>query len=207
MWSHSKLTQYEKCPYALVLKTKVPPTTNVYAQRGIAIHDALSNYLKGTLPEAPKLDHFKDEVEQLRSQNAQSELALYVNEKWEPCDRTVADGIGILDAMLEDEQNIVIIDFKTGKPNALSHQDQSQTYAIIANSHFPEKNITTVFWYLDSGKETTVVYDPKKITTYQAILNTRITRMKQDISLKPRPNRYVCKWCNYKENCEYRHDS
>ncbi len=203
-WSYSKLSRYEKCPYQLVLGKTVKRAPNEFMERGNRIHKEIENAINGIGP-TPKLDFFVNDIHKLIDQNAKAELSWDLNDDWTVCqDPKKAYGTCIIDAFVKDNDYILIIDFKTGKPSPISHQDQSQTYAIAGHAYYPDySEIHTQFWYLDSGKVVQHTYTPTHLDRYRTILDTRIKRMLNDTELRPKPNKYVCKWCSYKEHCDY----
>lgn len=202
-WSFSTLSEYEKCPYRLVLRQtiKIPP--NVHMQRGINIHKQCEDFLNYT-GDMPPLNYFCDDLLELRSRGAQSEAKYGLSNTWLPeLNFDNAYGKCIFDA-IEFYENIRIIDFKTGKPAPIKHQDQAQIYAIAAKIWHPEiEAITTEFWYLDTNKKTKTQFTTKQLTFYQQILNARIQRMMNDTVLTPKPSKFNCKWCAYQPHCEY----
>lgn len=203
-WSHSKLGRYEKCPYQLVLSKTFPQTPNEFMERGTRIHKEIEDAINGINP-IPDLPFFVDDIHNLIDQNAKAELQWGLNADWTPClDTKKAHGICIIDAFVKHENYVLVIDFKTGKPSPITHQDQAQTYAIAAHAYYPDyPEVHTQFWYLDSGKVVQHTYTPPHIDRYRTILNARIERMINDTELRPKPNKYICQWCNYKEHCDY----
>lgn len=206
MWSYSKLSTYEKCPYQLVLKKEHKQATSVAMQRGINLHQNIEFFLndKGSLPQ--EAEAFEVGLISLREQKAKTEYALFVDDQWQPCEKDAAWGIAILDAIVVAPTTVSIFDWKTGKPNPLNHLDQAQIYALTAKAHYPDHEIITSFWYIDKGTKATTTFHNDKFDHYRKVLTARLNKMENDTELKPKPNKYVCKWCNYKEHCEYKDD-
>ena len=174
-WSHSKLVQYEKCPYILKLRTLFPQSPNAAMQRGIEKHAEIETYLNGgLLPET----QFTDALVNLKKLNAQAELQWGLSPEWTPWDDfKTAWGKCVIDAFVKADDYLLIVDFKTGKPNPVSHQDQAQIYAIAAHCYYPEiEDIYTQFWYLDSGKTTQHNYRPEHTQHYKKVLQARIDK-------------------------------
>lgn len=205
-WSHSKLSEYEKCPHRLTLKKEHEQAPNEHMLRGLAVHSACEQYLINNGP-MPDLLFFSEDLEQIKNMGAQSELKWGLTATWEPePDWDNAWGKCILDAVIPPtpETPLRIIDFKTGKPSPISHMDQAQTYAVAGQSYFPNNSMTiTEFWYLDSGKIAQHTFTPSALKRSRTILEARINRMLNDKEYRPKPNKFNCKWCNYKEFCEY----
>jgi hypothetical protein len=202
-WNYSKLKRYETCPYQLVLADQYPQTPNEHMTRGIAVHKQCEDFLNGEGP-LPNFPFFTEGLTYLTQQNTKAEVQWGLANDWTPTDWTSAWGRCVIDAFYETPTALVLIDFKTGKPSPVSHQDQAQTYAIAGHSYFPQyPEIHTQFWYLDSGKCAQTTFTPPLIYRYRTVLNTRIQRMINDTHMNPKPNKYVCQWCNYKDHCEY----
>lgn len=202
MWSYSKLKNYETCPYRLVLAKNIKQEPNEFAQRGIDIHASIENFLNNTA-EQPSLPFFNEAILKLKIDNAKAEVKWGLTDTWEASSWDNATGRCIIDALVVYPDKLFIIDFKTGKPSAINHMDQAQTYAIAGHIHYPELEIETSFWYLDSGKTKTTVFSKDKIYRDQEVLAARIQRMESDKDLYPRPSKWVCKWCNFFQHCEY----
>lgn len=202
MWSFSKLKNYETCPYRLVLAQTHRQTTGEAAQRGIDIHKSIELFLNGEAAQ-PELPHFNEAILKLKQDGAEAETRWGLGTDWTPVPWAYASGKCILDAVVLYPEIIVIIDFKTGKPSAISHMDQAQTYAIAASIYYPTMQIQTSFWYLDSGKTKDTHFDTAKIARDKIVLQARIERMESDKHLHPKPSPWVCKWCGHKEVCEY----
>lgn len=202
-WSFSTLSEYEKCPYRLILRKefKIPP--NEFMQRGINVHKQCEDFLNLT-GDIPSLNYFCNDLLELKDHGAIPEAKYGLTKTWLPeLDFNNAYGKCIFDA-IEFSNNIRIIDFKTGKPSPIKHQDQAQIYAIAAKAWHPEiEIITTEFWYLDSGKTHKTTFSDKQIAFYQQILNARIQRMMNDTILPPKPSKFNCKWCAYRLHCRY----
>lgn len=207
-WSYSKLSSYEKCPYQLVLGQSFKQQPNAAMERGTAIHKEMEDYLTGAKKLPEKFAYFHDCLILLKAQNANAELQWGLNDDWTPCDEfKTAWGKCIIDAFTQTPDSLLIVDFKTGKPNPISHQDQAQIYAIAGHCYYPDvPNITTQFWYLDKEKIVTQTFTKKNTDYYRTVLNARIQRLTNDDIMAPKPNKFVCKWCNYNQHCEYRAD-
>lgn len=188
----------------LVLGKQFPAQPSPAMERGITIHKSLEDYLNGgELPTYPK---FESALIKLREQNASAELQWGLNSDWTPCnDFQNAWGKCVIDAFVKTPDYLLIVDFKTGKPSPISHQDQAQTYAIAAHCYYPNiEEIHAQFWYLDIGTTTQCSFKKEHTDHYKKVLHARIDRMLNDTELRPKPNQYVCKWCNYQDHCEFK---
>lgn len=207
-WSYSKLSSYEKCPYQLVLGQQFKQQPNTAMERGTAIHKEMEDYLNdaGDLP--PNFTYFHPYLMDIKIHRATAELQWGLNDDWTPCDEfKTAWGKCIIDACVVTPTSLFIVDFKTGKPNPIGHQDQAQIYAIAGHCYYPNiPTITTEFWYLDKNKITQQLFTRQDTDRYRTILNARVQRLINDDTLAPKPNKFICRWCNYNQHCEYRAD-
>jgi len=188
----------------LTLGEQFPQQPNEHMLRGTQIHKTIEDFINGK-GKKPYFKNFEEPLDNLVLQKAQAELAWGLNEDWTPCpDFKHAWGKCIIDAFVQTPNYLLIIDFKTGKPSAISHQDQAQTYAIAGHCYYPEiPEVHTQFWYLDKGTTTQHTFEKHHTDKYQRILQSRIDRMLNDTERRPKPNKYVCNYCSYKQHCDY----
>lgn len=177
-------------------------------ERGTAVHKEMEDYLNDTADLPPNFTYFHPHLMELKYQHATAELQWGLNDDWTPCyGFKTAWGKCIIDACVVTPSSLLIVDFKTGKPNPISHQDQAQIYAITGHCYYPDiPTITTEFWYLDKNKQTRQIFTQRDTDHYKTVLNARVQRLLNDDTLAPKPNKFICRWCNYNEHCEYRAD-
>lgn len=180
-------------------------------QRGLDIHKQFEDFTQGVGP-VPDFPYFGERITNIYLDAEQqqsttfSELELWLTSDWEPAfTKEQKTGTCILDLLQFKNGQILVIDYKTGKPNPIGHTDQSNIYAIAAHIHYPEyPEIRTEFWYLDQDKITTHIYHPPAINKIKLTLQKRVEKMLTDDFCTPSPNKYKCKFCNYRDHCEYK---
>jgi hypothetical protein len=220
-WSISMLHVYETCP--LYFKNKyilripeperpLPKGKTEHANdRGGRIHTACEDYVKGERIEFPEeAEDFEEDIEDLRNLYDQGLVMLEhdwcFDSEWIPCARKERDSIFIVDvaAWIVPNEWLLIIDYKTGSPYPVKHMDQMQGYALGAYKKFPDlKQVTTELWYLDKNDISTSTFKPQAARAIQNTLEKRVARMRADTEFKPASHQYACRFCPYKNDCEF----
>jgi CRISPR/Cas system-associated exonuclease Cas4 (RecB family) len=129
---------------------------------------------------------------------------------WEPCD-FYADDVwwrGMLD-LLELNDNRThgwVVDHKSGKKygNEVKHAQQGQLYAFIAFMMYPSlETVTAQMCYLDLGEfSRPLTYTKQQAAKIGARFTERAELMTTDTTFRSKPNKYNCRWCNFKEKCD-----
>ena len=217
-WSFSSLKEFEKCP----LRTKFGKVDRIEveqhpaAERGQNIHDKAEKWITGDLADFPKeLKHFEKGFSSLRE--GYGEGAVIVEEPWAfTLDWDITDWSHDecwlrmkLDAFVQEtDTSAVVIDFKTGKRdgNEISHTSQAQIYAIGAFMRNPGlQYVKAEFWYLDFASKNRLVkeYTRDKAMMFLPKWNERGIKMTSCTEFHPTPSKFNCKWCSFKDNCEW----
>jgi hypothetical protein len=218
-WSHSRLTDFEKCPYMEKLKyvdripeppRPLPPGKTEHANdRGSRVHDAAERYVMGGIELIPELKSYQEQFEQLRMRYAEGKVSLEgewgVDKEWNPVGWKSQQiwGRVKLDAMcLEAPDYARVIDYKTGRKsgNEIKHGDQGQIYQLSTFMRYPDiKRIQVEFWYVDQGVDemTKVTYTKEQGIRFLKSINTRANKMTNCTEFKPNPNVFSCRWCPY----------
>jgi DNA helicase-2/ATP-dependent DNA helicase PcrA len=114
--------------------------------------------------------------------------------------------VGKIDRIDEIEKGIEIIDYKTGKPKTkLKPGDKEQLliYQIAAEKVFglcPEK---LSYHYLDNGTKVSFAATEKDKQGIEEKVKNMIDRIYQS-DFKPNPSPFNCKYCDFKNICEFR---
>jgi DNA helicase-2/ATP-dependent DNA helicase PcrA len=114
--------------------------------------------------------------------------------------------VGKIDRIDEIEKGIEIIDYKTGKPKTkLRPEDKEQLliYQIAAEKVFglcPEK---LSYHYLDNGTKVSFAATEKDKQGIEEKVKNMIDRIYQS-DFKPNPSPFNCKYCDFKNICEFR---
>ena len=131
---------------------------------------------------------------------------------WEPSPWVAKQtwGRAKLDVFIEfDETCGKVIDHKTGKKygNEITHNFQGMTYAIASFMRYPQMQyIETEFWYLDHGLTLNNSYTREQAMVMLPNVTARAEKLTSCVDFKPHPSKMNCRFCNYKEHCDWRAD-
>lgn len=220
-WSFSRYSTYKNCPLKLKLSAidRIREPGNEAMARGDAIHKLAEAYIKGegrTLP--PELKLFKDEFKKLRAQFKKKISGMVVEDNWsftkDWTETQWNDWIGCwvrikLDcAHHEDDETLIITDWKTGKFRPEMNEEyveQLELYALAALLlHEHIKQVKPRLAYLDLGitypeAEKPLVYTRADIPKLKKLWEKRTKAMLNDKQFAPRPND-KCRWCFYRSS-------
>jgi len=222
--SFSRLLDFEECPLRAKFKyvdripepDRGPPPKGKKEwpnDRGSRIHSEAEQFIKGELPTLPAdLANFSIELHRARELYEQGRVETEemwgFDKNWIPCAsddhkrvrfRIMAD----LKVDLE-EGHALVVDFKTGKRwgNEVKHEQQKQTYALGLFRREPQlAKVTTELWYLDLPQEdvfSAVLTRSQGVVLLRA-LDARLKRMLEATHFPPRPSKFNCKFCPYRE--------
>jgi RecB family exonuclease len=214
--SYSRLTVFEHCPHraklAFVDKLPEPPTDPTKESpldRGTRIHVLAEKYVRGDLNILPmELEKFDEAFELLRElyedgKVAVEELWCY-DDTWELVPNDLWKHIWLRikgDAVVFGEDDVTLIDFKTGKRerNEVKHFDQVGLYALAASIKYPHPTqFNCELWYLDHGEATRHAFSRFELQKRFAKYNERLQRMTSATQFPPKPNIHTCRFCPYK---------
>lgn len=227
-WSFSRYSDYKQCPLKCKLKhvDKIKEPPNKAMERGSLIHTLAEKYLKGELSKLPpELKLFEAEFKKLRAQFKKSINGMVVEDNWsftKSWDETSwNDWVGCwvrikLDcAHHEDEETLIVTDWKTGKFRVESHSEyveQLELYSLAALLLHPHlQQVKPRLVYLDQGeiypaKGEELVFTRADIPKLKKLWEKRVKAMMSDTTFAPRPND-KCHWCFFSANkngpCKY----
>lgn len=183
------------------METKDEQPVHPAARRGTDIHSSIEEYLlgKGKLP--LELDYYRPFFDKLRDEGAQPELPLSVNSEWEPSgwDDPNRWWRGILDCVVETEDECIIFDWKTGNEYG-DHRDQREIYAGAMFAHtkgYPE--YTVIHVYLDKKQNTVSHFQAGVIPKIQSAWKEKVAPMLADERMVPNPG-FHCRFCNFRRD-------
>ncbi len=221
-WSFSRYSTYNLCPLkaklAFLDKIKEPP--NPAMARGAEIHDKAEAYIKGKGRLPAELKAFKDEFMALRKQYKKKINGMVVEDMWAftaDWDETQWNDwancwvrIKLDCAHHEDEETLIISDWKTGKFRPEKNEEyveQLELYALSALLlHEHIEVVLPRLVYLDaeviypepgSKEEEALTFTRKDIPALKKRWAKRVKPMMNDKTFAPRPNN-LCKWCFYR---------
>jgi CRISPR/Cas system-associated exonuclease Cas4 (RecB family) len=216
-WSHSKLTEFDKCKRRVWLmhvqripepQRPLPPGKTEHANdRGTRVHEACEAYVKGLTDslcvEAEK--HFGPQLDLLRVLYEEGMVSLEgewgVDQGWNPTDWKTAWHRSKLDAIVfVDKTHAIVIDYKTGKKfgNEVKHGEQMQLYQLNAFLRYPElEEVTCELWYLDANEVTSRTFTRSQGLRFKDNFHRRGMAMTSCNDFPPNPNVFSCQWCMY----------
>lgn len=217
-WSYSRLTTFEKCPWAVKLQyvdklvSTVPPSEAL--NRGNEVHLHFEQAIRGEVALDEKFEHWKPKLEALSELYLEGKVQVEedwgLTEEWEPCSWT-DEALWLrfkLDVFIrEDETSAIITDWKTGKwmGNEVKHGSQAQLYALGAFAKYPELEfIQTEMAYIDHNKTVRNKYTRKEYGIFRPRFHARALKLTTAETFKPKPSKWGCKWCNYNDVCDFR---
>lgn len=218
-WSFSRYNTYKQCPLKLKLSAidRIREPGNEAMARGDAIHKLAEKYIKGegrTMP--PELKLFGDEIKKLRAQYKEKINGMVVEDNWsftKDWDETQWDDwihcwlrIKLDCAHHEDDETLIITDWKTGKFRIEMNEEyveQLELYALAAlllHEHIQQVKPRLAYLdlgitYPEAGKE--LVFTRVDIPRLKKLWEKRTKPMLSDKVFAPRPND-KCRWCFYR---------
>jgi CRISPR/Cas system-associated exonuclease Cas4 (RecB family) len=197
--SYSSKKVYAQCPkrwyHQYILGEREP--AGKAAERGTRIHEALENFFLGgqypAIPNEPMLQSWEPLMHELKDKGAVPEAELAVTVDWEPTKFGAKDAYfrGKADLILQDEDTLVILDFKTGRIYP-EHEAQGASYIAM---HRPSCKMTTGFIYLDHHP---IVQEYEYSESDRDLI---IEELKREIEVIRTDTEYVarggdhCRWC------------
>lgn len=215
-WSHSKLTDFEKCKFLAWLKydqripepeRSLPPGKTEHANdRGTRVHDSCEMYVSGASDElAPEAAlHFGPEIDFLRVLYADGHVSLEgewgMDQDWEVASWATAWLRLKLDAAVFFDDEAVVIDYKTGRKfgNEVKHAEQLQLYTLVTCLRYPKlRKVTAELWYLDQNETTRMTMTRDQALRFRNSFHRRGLALTTCDTWKPNPSKFTCKWCQY----------
>lgn len=218
-WSYSTIDKAESCMYGVYLSKveKAPRAESPAADRGSMLHDLGEQYVRGNLDQLPKelAKHYKLAFEELRDLFAQGKVECEedwgITTDWTPTGFFDDDTWGRMkiDALVHDsEQSARVIDYKSGKPYPLKHNQQCQLYAIATFLYYPKLEfVQTELWYLDKTPNMAInTYTREQAMMFLPKWNQRALNLTQATKFPPDPSVRNCRFCDHAktETCDYR---
>jgi CRISPR/Cas system-associated exonuclease Cas4 (RecB family) len=217
-WSFSRYSDYKNCPLKFKLKhiDKISEPPNQAMARGAAIHQLAEDFIKGKITRLPpELKAFADDFKKFKAQFKKPINGMVVEDNWsftKDWQETEWDNwahcwvrIKLDCAHHEDDETLIITDWKTGKFRTEMNEDyveQLELYALAALLLHPHiEKVKPRLVYLDQGtiypeKPEDVCFTRANISALKKKWEKRTKAMMNDKIFAPRPND-KCKWCWY----------
>jgi len=202
-WSYSRYALYTECPakakYKFIDKLPEPPAPAM--ERGNKIHKLAEDYTKGLIKKLPpELKLYKHEFEILKNSKPVVEESWCFKNDWSETVWNDWAGCWVrikVDAGCLDEQDLYVIDHKTGKPRE-GYEEQLSLYALAGMLKYPHiKQVHTQLWYLDHAQDpVAMTYDIKQREDLRKDWEKRVSPMLNDTRFTPKPS-YKCQYCAF----------
>lgn len=213
-WSYSSLATFEKCPLLFKYKyiDKIKDTGDSEPMiRGTKVHKLAEQYVRGdikTLP--PVLRKFDDEFKTMRKEKeATVEQSWGFTKEWAETGWVMPDTwLRVkMDLHLPKENELHLVDYKTGRERVEEHKDQLMLYGVAGFAMFPHvEKVLADAWYIDSGKITSYIVDKKLAAKQQKLFTNRANIMLEAKVFNPRQS-HACEWCQFSSRkngpCKY----
>jgi RecB family exonuclease len=220
-WSFSRYSDYKQCPLKAKLKhiDKISEPPNQAMARGAAIHQLAEDFIKGKIARLPpELKAFADDFKKFKAQYKKKISGMVVEDNWSfTKDWTETQWnnwaecwvrIKLDCAHHEDQETLVVTDWKTGKFRVEMNEEyveQLELYALSALLlHEHIQQVKPRLAYLDAdtvypepGQE--LVFTRADIPKLKKLWEKRTKAMMSDKLFAPRPND-KCKWCFYRSS-------
>lgn len=205
-WSFSRWEVASKCwaRYEYQHLQKLPQPPSIHLERGIDTHEKGEQYLDGTVKRMPKeYAQFADEMRAIKKLDATAEGNYAFTKSWVQCEPTDWSSAWLrvkIDASVQQENELTLIDFKTGKPYPIT-KEQSELYAVAGFLLFEDVDtIEAEFWYLDSGEVVPYVYGRSQYPALKKKWGARGRELVAKRQFPPTTNGYNCKYCPFRSD-------
>jgi len=206
-WSYSRWDVFNKCRYRYELQflQKLPQPSSIHLERGIDVHNKGEEYLDGTIKRLPvAYKQFGDEMRAIKKLGAKAEAGYAFTKSWQKTSATDWSNCWLrikIDAEVVSDDEVTLIDFKTGKPWPKATEEQSALYAVGAFLLHPAVDmVETEFWYLDSGETVPYVYTRKQFPALKKKWAARGRELIAARQFPPTTNGYNCKYCPFRSD-------
>lgn len=198
------LKTFEECPKKYELKfinnISVPQDATPF-EKGKKIHALANYYLKGF--DISKLENTLNENEKLVWQNLTKNE--YFNKKYLQSEYNLLCKVadywigGRIDALVQDDERIYILDYKTGSvPQNPKYDYQTIIYLLCVSKFFKQKNISFVYIDLKNNQNHMINYDEELEKEYTQKITNICERI---IKTQTFNNIQKCKFCEYRKIC------
>ena len=198
-WSVSKIQTYLSCPrkfkenYLLGKPFKSSPAM----ERGNRIHAMAEHYLAGNIRGLPnELTKLRSHYQNLKKVKPMVELKLAVDSAWKVTGWNKGWCRGILDVIDRSENEMLVIDHKTGKVYD-KHEEQGEVYACLAAATSREiESVHVEFWYTDQGMTREFDYTLEEIKDLKKHWSGKAKKMLTATRYPETPSVEACRWCD-----------
>ena len=208
----SKLEAYRGCPQKFYFQfvEKLPTRGSPAMERGNKMHENIETYLNGWSADLmPEVASWKEAFDNIKTKMFQAEQAWGFNKQWERLPDWFHKDTWLRaksDAHYVEGDQLVIIDFKSGKYRVPS-PEQIELYAICGGSVYPTvQKVLAEYWFLDTGEVYSQEYTRAQLEALKPKYEQYFAPMFADEVFKPTPSTN-CRWCDFSKTkngpCQY----
>lgn len=210
-WSHSALDKFITCPrqyYETTITKAYTESSSAVMDEGNRVHKAFENRVADGVVLPPDLETHEGYLRRLadRPGIVRAEQKLALNKRLQPCTFFAEDTWfrGIIDYENLNENEALIVDYKTGKKKP--KQKQLALFAIYTLSAHPQIDIvdTRFYWTIDQT-ETRTVYGRKQLPDLWGEFTPDLKQFVEAFKTntwQPRPSGLCNGWCPVTD-CEH----
>jgi hypothetical protein len=205
-WSHSRYASWKLCAFQYFLGyiCKLPQPDVPAMERGSRIHKLAEEFLKGNISGMPDdLKKFGPELRRLQRLGVTPEQSWNITATGEPCEWNDWNRVWLrskIDAhhYFEDEGELVIVDFKTGRHNVVL--SQMDLYAWIGPHFYQDaESVRVELWFTDHGETASEDYKIEDLKAIGDRWRGRADRLLTDRKMEPTPG-WQCKRCAFRSD-------
>ena len=208
-FSPNMLKTFDNCTkkfyFQYIKKISVPQKTS-YFEKGKKIHALANYYLRGDdITQLEKALTENETITWTRLKNNEYFKKKYINSEYYISSKIADYWIGgRLDALVQDEINYYILDYKTGAiPDNPEYDFQTIVYLLCLSKKFKrDSNINFIYIDLKNNKNHIITLTPEKLLTYEQTITTicsKINNFKQPDNIE---HSKKCDFCEYKKICD-----
>jgi len=222
-YSYSKINIWERCPYKFKLQyidnIKIPFTKNFAMIRGSYLHHCIEHHSSGKDFKTTKIFDEENKEESLKnleifrnseigkyylSQNGNNEISFAIeksSESYKVCSYNSINAIfkGKIDYSFIKDNELYLIDWKSGKYNEEQNYEQLKLYSIWAFMKYKDiKTIHCSYVYIDHLKENKLIINRDELEYNTQYLDSFINKIEND-NLFKRNEISLCEYCDFRK--------
>ena len=198
-WSLSKIQAYYSCPlkYKMIYLKGIRQKASPAMDRGNVIHAKAEKFLDGTIRGMPnELVKLKEPYKKLKKNKPLVEVKLSVDDAWNYTEWKTGWCRGILDVFDRIDNEIIIIDHKTGRIYP-KHSEQGEIYSCLASSTANDvKNYHVEFWYIDQGVIKSYDFSADEVEELKKKWKVKAIKVLSATRFPATPSHDACRWCH-----------
>lgn len=205
-YSPNMLKTFETCPKKYYLKyiQKISmPQKSSFFEKGKKIHALANYYLRGD--DITKLEKaLTSEEKSVWEKLKQNE---YFQKKYVKSEYNISAKIGNfwiggrLDALMKDEQNYYILDYKTGTIPQHPETDFQTIIYLLCTSKMYGENLKFIYIDLKNNKNCIIDFSKEKSKEYESKINNICEQINQLQLPEEIPHSNICNFCEYNKIC------